>query len=935
MANTIEARVKQKKDTLANWEANPMIILDGEQAFVVNGSGQPINFKIGDGTKRFSELPYWIQYDQAVFIPVSGLALPTPTQPVGYSLLGEGTYTHASGGFTVPAGHWGVANWDGSAWSFSDMGDLPASVADGVVQKGDDKATSGNEVFKESRLINDRIGKLSGGEFYPIFVKGGLDASGNEVVYTTEQPRMRTGFVKLQKAELLISSLNDFEFHVFVYDNAKKFRYSTTASGQWNTSFTIGRDKGYFRIIARKRVAPFPLSDSDLLSDIRINSYDYSLNNSVGLDKIENSIGTKSYTVSWLQGTINDTTEEISSAFNNAITSTLYRMSGKKFTVKVGSGFRARLRIYSSVATNKETLISSYANAEEHTVELDNSYYVRIIVSSDNPLAPANVGTVGLVTTGLESTFTDIRHLPFAQKVTNPIVSYQNGYYDYNNKTFISTLDKKSFLYTAGATNAYINISVNPDFFINYSIWNGNTLVETVTFRPYISLYLKKGQDITVAIGKRDFSNYNGSEVIGMKFNRVDEKMETVAFINLNSKIHKGNFNADEYGLRLDNSDNSDALNNLIEYLYNHGGGKIVLPIGILDFAKRVEVKSFIDIVGYGKGKSVMRMVGNTYAFSLLDNMNTLITNCNYRDFTIDGYDYNPSVPYTSDMKAMNFHHVKDCDFSNLEIKGSPASGIGIDYLYNVVVSMNHVIECGRLWLNNGAANMQGGSGIGIGTGGGIDENFFVMMNVVEKCGQNGIFIEDQGIFSGANTPPGMGNIISNNISRNNRKNGLSARGNTRCTFDSNIVYSNAENGFLADKYLREIKLTNNQFFNNPNGVKITHGDTRQSYDVDITSNLIKDSTLLGLSLTGIPNNGSTSRFNIESNKIFGSPIGLQLAGTSNDWFVRANKVRNISGNALDISGSHANMVFEDNSIRGTVSNTATFTGDTSENELV
>lgn len=149
MANTIEARVKQKKDTLANWMANPMILLSGEQAFIVNSSGMVTNYRMGDGTRRFSELPDIIQYDQAAFVPVSGLALPTPTQPVGYSILGEGTYTYSGGGFTVPAGHWGVANWDGSAWSFSDMGELPSNPADGVLEPSETKAISGNEAYEK------------------------------------------------------------------------------------------------------------------------------------------------------------------------------------------------------------------------------------------------------------------------------------------------------------------------------------------------------------------------------------------------------------------------------------------------------------------------------------------------------------------------------------------------------------------------------------------------------------------------------------------------------------------------------------------------------------------------------------------------------------------------------------------------------------------
>lgn len=55
----LDARVRQKKDTLANWNANPLILEDGEQAFVVSEDGSGLNFKIGDGTKRFSDLSWF------------------------------------------------------------------------------------------------------------------------------------------------------------------------------------------------------------------------------------------------------------------------------------------------------------------------------------------------------------------------------------------------------------------------------------------------------------------------------------------------------------------------------------------------------------------------------------------------------------------------------------------------------------------------------------------------------------------------------------------------------------------------------------------------------------------------------------------------------------------------------------------------------------
>ena len=59
MAKTIlEARVKQKTATLEEWNANPLVLLDGEPAFVRTSDGAPMNIKIGDGTKTFAELPF-------------------------------------------------------------------------------------------------------------------------------------------------------------------------------------------------------------------------------------------------------------------------------------------------------------------------------------------------------------------------------------------------------------------------------------------------------------------------------------------------------------------------------------------------------------------------------------------------------------------------------------------------------------------------------------------------------------------------------------------------------------------------------------------------------------------------------------------------------------------------------------------------------------
>lgn len=118
MARTIEARVRQKKDTLEGWMNNPLILLDGEQAFVLNANGREINYKLGDGTKRFSELEFMIQYDQAAYVAAVGNILPIPQNEVGYSILNPGTY---NGNLVVPAGNLGIASYAGSNWYLSSL----------------------------------------------------------------------------------------------------------------------------------------------------------------------------------------------------------------------------------------------------------------------------------------------------------------------------------------------------------------------------------------------------------------------------------------------------------------------------------------------------------------------------------------------------------------------------------------------------------------------------------------------------------------------------------------------------------------------------------------------------------------------------------------------------------------------------------------------
>lgn len=54
---TFNTRIKNKRDTSVNWTSKDPVLLDGELIIVDTASGET-RFKIGDGTKKYSQLPF-------------------------------------------------------------------------------------------------------------------------------------------------------------------------------------------------------------------------------------------------------------------------------------------------------------------------------------------------------------------------------------------------------------------------------------------------------------------------------------------------------------------------------------------------------------------------------------------------------------------------------------------------------------------------------------------------------------------------------------------------------------------------------------------------------------------------------------------------------------------------------------------------------------
>ena len=61
------ARLKHKRDTSANWTAKDPVLLNGEIIFVDTSAGD-IRVKVGDGTRKYSELPF---LDEAIYSKIT------------------------------------------------------------------------------------------------------------------------------------------------------------------------------------------------------------------------------------------------------------------------------------------------------------------------------------------------------------------------------------------------------------------------------------------------------------------------------------------------------------------------------------------------------------------------------------------------------------------------------------------------------------------------------------------------------------------------------------------------------------------------------------------------------------------------------------------------------------------------------------------------
>ena len=154
-----------------------------------------------------------------------------------------------------------------------------------------------------------------------------------------------------------------------------------------------------------------------------------------------------------------------------------------------------------------------------------------------------------------------------------------------------------------------------------------------------------------------------------------------------------------------------------------------------------------------------------------LKNQTVYLINADFSDFIVDGDSSRGGIAkcggsYKTDGKGFMINLFKDCDWNNIVVKNTDATGFGIDCPINSTMTNCKAINCGKAAL----AKDGGASGFGIGTGYSPEESLLITNCVAINNKKFGFFFEHQSRFSGSHYPAtsSKGFVVSNSIAGGN-----------------------------------------------------------------------------------------------------------------------------------------------------------------------
>lgn len=150
-----------------------------------------------------------------------------------------------------------------------------------------------------------------------------------------------------------------------------------------------------------------------------------------------------------------------------------------------------------------------------------------------------------------------------------------------------------------------------------------------------------------------------------------------------------------------------------------------------------------------------------------LTNQKIYLDNADFEDFIIDGIDAYNKYGYDTTGKGFMINLFRDCDWNNVVVMNTDATGFGMDCPINSTVSNSVAINCGKAATESSG----GASGFGIGTGYSNNEYLIIKNSYSFNNKKFGFFFEHQGRFTNSNHYPATtskGFVVSNSVAGGN-----------------------------------------------------------------------------------------------------------------------------------------------------------------------
>ena len=255
-------------------------------------------------------------------------------------------------------------------------------------------------------------------------------------------------------------------------------------------------------------------------------------------------------------------------------------------------------------------------------------------------------------------------------------------------------------------------------------------------------------------------------------------------------------YNAREFGLRKEQgARNEYIINGAIDTAARNGGGIVFIPPGNWGLMGGIVPRSGVSVIGAGQGATILRPRSSFAAILRLPTDDSYLTDCVFQDFAIDGSEQTlvGDSTYDSRIKGFYFFFFKRCFFHRLLIQNTGATGLGVDYAYDCTMTSITTENCGRL----APAGQAGASGIGIGTGGSLDEPLYIGGTFNRNNKNFGIFGEWARRDNSTNHS--RYSIYANNVCTGNGKAGIGDCGLDGLICTGNDLTNNLGYGFLQD----------------------------------------------------------------------------------------------------------------------------------------